>query len=300
MKFNKLNIFSAGFLMVLATGCSDSGNWTPGPQDTETGVAAYFNSPAKTSFIFDSQASSEEMGIEVSVSRQVSTDAVSIPLTLSSEVDGFSIPQSVDFAAGESTGTFTLNCAGIPEGKLTDVTVSLDPAQTNIYGTGLYAVTFSVIKANWIEISDNVTYYYDGVYPETTGKMYQLQGTDQFKFDNFFGSGLEIKFRASTPTLNVINPLENAIYDTDYPDEWYLYDEANETYPEWVPGNLSGYPGIYEMYFYGDGYNTINLLSDPATGYGYIYYTINVTYTDGTSSFADYSMDFNLKYNPFE
>lgn len=301
MKLYKISSYVLGiFLATIAGGCSDSDDWTPGPQDTETGVAAYFNNPSKTSYTFDSAADESSMVIEVSVKRQHTAEAASVPLILTSDVQGFTIPNTVDFAAGESISTFMINCANIPDGQTASVTVSLDPAQTDIYGEGLYEVTYSVIKADWIEISDNVTYYYDNVYPETTGKMYQLDGTDQFKFTDFFGSGLEIKFNASTPTPSVINPLENAVYDTSYPDEWYLYDEENQTYPTWVPGNLSGYKAIEDMYVYGNGYTTINLCSDSTTRYGYINFTLSMSYSDGTSGFAYYSIDFNLKYNPFE
>lgn len=291
----------AGALLLMAGGCSDSDDWTPGPQDTETGVSAYFPAPAQTSYIFDPANGAENMNIRVVISRQHTDQAASVPLSLESDHEGFSIPQTVEFAAGESETTFEINCGGIPDGS-SEVTVTIDPSQSDIYGDGLYAVTYSVVRAQWVVIADNVTYHYNNEYPETTSVMYNLEGTNQFRLEDWFGSGLSITFTASDPTLSVIYPVANALYVDGYPDEWELYDEANVTYPQWIPGNVEGGNAITYMYVYGSGYYKNNMLSNPDTGYGYLMPYFYLEFADGTSGYKanTWYVDFNLKYNPFE
>ncbi len=301
----------ATFIGLAASGCSDSDDWTPGPQDNETGVSAYFPVPEKTSYIFDSELSSENMTINVSVSRKNTADAVSVPIILQTETEGISIPQSVNFGAGESTSSFLVNCAGIPDGKNVGFTISLDPSQTNTYGEGLYAVSFSVIKADWIEASDNVRYIYSDasgnqLYPDTYGKLYQLQGTDTFRLTDYFGSGLEMQFECTTPETTIMKPLINADFENVYEEDkenlgWYLYNEAEQDWPSWVPGNVEGYTAIsYLTFFAVSNYNTCNLIYNPDTLYGYMWFSTGIDFADESFTWGSFQIDFNLKYNPFE
>lgn len=306
MKLYNLTI-AAGALLTLfsAAGCSGSDDWKPGPEDTEKGVSAYFPVPAKTSYIFDSEADPEDMKIEVNVSRQNIADAIAVPLSLSSGAEGCGIPSAVNFEAGEAEASFILDCAGIPDGKMQEVTISLDPSQTDIYGIGLDAVTFSVIKAEWTLISDNLRYSLQyGNYPDVFSNMYHLQGTTQLKLENFFGSGLDIIFDCPSQYITPFIPTVNALVEDEALLEWELYDEANQTYPEWNPGNDSANPYITYLYAYGadDGYDWTygDMYYNASTGYGYFYMCFYLETDDGNWGYAYPYLDFNLKYNPFE
>lgn len=297
---------SAAMVLLMAGGCSDSDDWTPGPQDNETGVSAYFEKPSQTSYVFDSSSSADYMTFPVTVSRQVTDNAVSIPITLTSDVDGFSAPSTVDFAAGAATASFDVACSGLPDGKRANVTITLDPAQTDIYGEGLYAVEYSVIKSDWVEISDNVRYLYNSMYPNTSGKMYILDGTHLFKLTDFFGSGLNVEFNCDTPDATAFVPVSNADYenvddeDKDY-NGWYLYDEANVDYPEWTPGDAEGYTPISYLLLYANADDSYcQMIYDSSTLYGYMSFTTGVILADGGWQWGAFQIDFNLKYNPFE
>lgn len=298
--------------LLAATGCSDSGDWMPGPEDTDTGVCAYFPMPSKSSYIFDSEGNSAEMNVMITVSRSVTDEAASIPVTLTSDATGFSMATpTADFAAGEASTTVTVNCSGIPAGVKESFTLTLPEDQTDIYGEGLAAVSCSVIKSEWKEISDQARYIYSysdytQMYPNTYGTLEHLDGTYMFKLTDFFGSGLDVTFECPSTAQTAFLPLNNAMFGVA-PDGyeglecWYLYDEENQTYPEWTPGDVSGYPAISYLLFYGlTNYTSIYMNYDPESLYGYIAFTCDADFDNGDFAWGAFQADFYLKYNPFE
>lgn len=259
MKFSKHIYLVPASLLLFSASCSDSG-WTPGPEDKYTGVTAYFAPDTKTSFVFEKATPTEDLHFEIPVYRQISDAAASVPITITSDAQGLTVPKTVDFEAGEKEGTISIDCSGIPESKLVKFTIALDPAQTDIYVDGLNDLSATVIKSDWLQICDKVRYLYtdmtgEAMFPATYGNMYQLEGTFTFKFDNFFGSGLDMTFDCDTPSRSVMKPNINADYNVYYPEDqadlgWYLYDEKNVDYPEWIPGDLEGYNAITLLMFY--------------------------------------------------
>lgn len=305
------DIIYAGFAVmtaVFACGCSDSDKWTPGPADTDTGVMASFAQPAQTSYIFDVEQPASEMFIDVTVERRVTTDAVVIPLSLDKAVDGVSVPANVAFAAGESSVTFRVDCGQMPVSQRETFTIQLPDDQTDIYGDGLNDVTFTVIKSTWAVVSDNVRYVYSDInynpiYPDTKNKkLYRLEGTDMFRFEDFFGSGLSVMFEASGADYSMLYPLNNAYFEPGDPDNmWYLYDEAGDSWPAWVPGDVSGYPAIsYLDFFATSDYSWGSMIYDNETLYGYFGFSVGVTFDDDSFAWGSFQVDFNFNSNPFE
>ena len=311
MKKYIIHMALSAMMLPLAAGCSDNDDWTPGPQDTDTGVDAYFPVTSKTSYIFDSEGKAEEMNAQITIVRKNTGEAASIPVGFSSEREGFSAPATADFAAGEATTTLTVNCAGIEKGEEVAFTLSLPDNQTDIYGEGLHALTCKVIKSEWKLIADNVRYIYSYsdysmMYPNTYSKMYHLDGTTMFKLEDFFGSGLSVNFNCASTAATAFLPLNNAMFGVA-PDGyeglecWYLYNEEEQTYPVWTPGDADGYPAINDVLFYGlTGYTTIYMNYYPENLYGYIAFTCDVDFDNGDFAWGAWQADFNLKYNPFE
>lgn len=306
MKLNINTVFTAFVLGVLSVSCSDSSEWTPGPQDNETGVSAYF--PAQSSgyrFVFGSDAASDDMVIPVTISRVNASGEASVPVILKSDVSGFSAPASVDFKAGMTSADFAINCSGIPQGSFQDVTIILPDDETDIYGPGVTELTLSAIISDWDVISENVTYYYNDMYPTTTGKLYHLKGSAMFRFTDFYGSGLELPFEATTGDMIELVPTANADpYSYYYPEDafncWYLYDEANEDWPSWTPGGDSDKPAIEYALFYGTSeFSSICLIYNKSTLYGYGSNTIDLSLSDGSYAWGYFQLDFNLLYDPF-
>ncbi len=293
----------------LMTACSESDDWTPGPQDTETGVIAYFPLPNQLSYIFDSEGPKEEMAIDVQVSRQITDQAVSFPITVISDVEGVVAPASVDFAAGEASKTITIDCSGLPKGQENKFTLALPADQTDTYGEGMTSVTYSVINSVWVQMADYARYIYSysdysEMYPSTYGDIYQLDGTNLFKLTDFFGSGLDVTFTCDSADDVVFTPLSNALFiDDSYGGGWDIYNEAEQTYPVWVPGGLSGYPALTNLYLYNDiSYSLLRMIyQKKSTGYyGYIGLTTYLEFDDGSWNYGAYQVDFTLYKNPFD
>ncbi len=310
MKPNKIiypvfAVFMAGF----ACGCSDSDDWTPGEHDTATGAVAYFVQPAQTSYIFDAEKPTSEYTFDVIVNRKNTAEAAEVPLSLETKATGITIPPTVSFAAGESQAVFTVSCAGIEGGKYDTFSIALSDDHTDIYGAGLEKVSFSVIKSSWLVIADNVRYIYNNaannqIYPSTYGKMYNLEGTKQFRLDDFLGSGLAVEFECYDPANSTFIPLNNADFNSlagEPDDPWYVFDDAANDWPMWVPGNADGYPAVgYLEFFATNDYSPGKMISDAATLYGYYMLMGGLTYTDGSFTWAYITFDFTLNYNPFE
>lgn len=291
------------------TGCSDSDDWTPGARDTETGTVAYFGPQAKYNYVFGSDADAADMAFDVTVRRVLTDAAVSLPLTVETEVEGFVCDPTVDFAAGEEEATFHVNCSGIPAGTVHDITISLPADQTDVYGPGVNQLSLTAIISDWQLLADPVTYYYFDsnnmpLFDNTKGKLYHLKGTLMFKLTDFFGSGLEIPFSANTQSETAFIPTANALkyidvwgYD-DY-DCWYLYDEAQSLYPVWSPGNVEGAPSINYALFYGKTYSTVTMIYNSTTLYGYAGFSTEFTLSNGNVVWSYPQLDFYMNYNPF-
>jgi len=306
------NIIYSGFAFFLAAfacGCSDSDDWTPGQEDNETGVSAFFTMPEKTSYIFDIESPAEDIGFDVVVERSNTAEAVEIPVVLEANTTGITLPSAVSFAAGESLAAITVNCAGIEGGKYETFSIVLPDDQTDIYGIGMNKVTFTVIKARWLVVSDKVRYIYSDlsyseIYPSTYGKMYNLEGTGLFRLDDFLGSGLSVMFECTDPEGSTFCPLNNADFETtagqaDSP--WYVFNDETGKWPMWVPGNLTGYNAIaYLEFFASDVYSKGIMISDKETMYGYYSLTGGLTFEDGSFTWCSFMFDFTLNYNPFE
>lgn len=312
MKMKIYNILAAALFLSFA-GCSDSEDWTPGPADNESGTRAYIVKPAKTSYICDIEAADSQTTIDVTIARTITDEAVSIPLNLKSdsESDGISLSGNAVFAAGQKETTIYVDFAGIPVGEWKSFTIEIPDDQFYTYGIGLPSVQFSVIKSKWIERAEKVTYYYwndanKDIYPKTYGKMFQLDGTYQFKMTDFLGSGLDMEFICETSKTTKFLPLINADYetanDTDY-HSWYFYDEANDSYPSWTPGGDSNVAGIQYLWVYGYDddyeYSYITMIDDQSSLYGYVYLNSYIDYTDGSYGYANLYATFNLNENPF-
>lgn len=298
-------------VLPLAASCTDSEEWTPGPQDSSKGVCAYFPMPAKSSYIFDSEGKHDQMNVDITVSRTITDEAASIPVVLTSDATGFSIvTPTADFALGEASTTVTVNCGGISSGVKESFTLTLPEDQTDIYSEGLTAVSYSVIKSEWKMICDQARYIYSysdysQMYPNTYAELYHLEGTKMFKLTDFFGSGLDMTFECPSTEQTAFLPLNNAYFfnPSGYEglDCWYLYDEENDTYPTWVPGNIDGYPAISYLLFYGlKNYTSIYMNYYPDTLYGYIAFTCDVDLDNGDFVWGAFQADFSLNYNPFE
>lgn len=316
MKIKIYHILAAALILPFA-GCSDSDEWTPGPEDNNAGTRAYIVKPDKTSYICDLDNPDSKAVVDVTVRRLITDEAITMPLVLESESEGITLKGTAEFAAGQAETTVSVDYDGIPESEWKTFTVSIPDDQYYTYGIGLPSLRYSVIKSRWIECADKVTYYYwntssKDIYPKTYGQMFQLEGTFQFKMTDFFGSGLEMEFICDSAKESKFLPIYNADYesaaDTEY-NSWYLYDEAAQNWPTWTPGDVSGVPAIQYLWVYGYSededtgeetlWSSITMIDDKSTLYGYLYLNSIIYYDDDSDAYASLYATFNLNENPF-
>lgn len=298
----KISLCLLGASMFLAA-CDEAETWTPGPEDNEIGVQAYF--PEQSTSVILSPL--DPLQIVTTVNRHDTEGTASIPMTVTCTADGLAYPQTVEFEAGQSEANFVIDCSGLPVGQFQTITVALPDNQTDVYGDGMTSLSMSVIVAEWKLIADDLTYYYtddtgEKVFPNTQGTMYHLDNTNYFRMTDFFGSGLDVMFQINNPKGENFTPLTNAYWDTDYYDYniWYLYDEANGAWISWYPDANSDL-GITYIDAYGDGYSKIYMLYDEESLYGYATIKGYLMYTDNSwSNWMAMQIDFTLKYNPFK
>lgn len=282
---------------LLLTACSNDDKWTPGPQDTDTGVVAYFPDQA-TSVILSPM---DALQITATIKRVDTSSEISIPLNVTCTSSGLSYPDAVNFAAGQETAEYVLDCSGLPIGEFQTVTVTIPDNQTDVYGPGMPSISYSVIIAEWKLLSDNVAYEFGNGWDDAHGEMYILDNTPYVRMTNFFGSGLDLMTEITNPSGQNLNPTTNAAWDVDdygY-NVWYFYDEANNDYPTWYPAGADNL-GIQYFYAYGDGYSKIFMINDADTLYGYGYVGGYLCYTDDNwSDWLYMYIEFNLLFNPF-
>lgn len=296
--YRALLMVVAGFV---ATSCSDSDDWTPGPSDNDS-KGVFFREMKKYDILIEAD---DSRILPVTMGRLDAKDAVEVPLKVVEAPEGVTIPSSVAFAAGESTASFDIDCSGMASKTSGKILVELDPGYGALYGSGSTSLALNVsVSGGWIVVADNLEIDYEGssiVYAPETTKLYVLEGTERFKIPNFMHSGLDFVFTVSDKTASYpdVVPYTNAVWFTEvFPDEtdeyecWYFYDSANETYPEWSPDGTE--PLITSAMFYGAGYTYIGINKGKGA------FTISTDYDNGKTGWTYVNLNFKAAFNPFE
>lgn len=291
---------------LLLAACSDKDNWEPGDAAT-SGMGVFFTDLDR----YDVTVEADDPHVfTIGMSRIDATSAASVPLKVVACPEGVVVPSSVDFEAGEESTNFQIDVTDMPLKTSGDIILKIDPEYAALYGAGSSMLTMKVTTTGgWELIADDVVIscYINTGYPDISASMYVLEGTGRFKIPDFLGSGTDLVFTLSDPSLSspVIFPFTNCQYyydlwssyedDEDYP--WYFYDTEKAAYPSiWTP---EGWPKSIEyltFYVY-DGsdkgcYFGIN------KGYGMM--TAYIDFADGSGTWEYFEFNFTPKFNPFE
>lgn len=154
MKMNKILAGLVAVASIFATSsCSNDDNYTPAMP--EVGTKVFFSNALPKTI----EASSAESSVTVKVSRTDSSDAVTVPLTVSNPDAMFEVPTSVSFAAGQTDAdlVITYDAEEIGFDKYSTITISVDKSVASLYGVSEY--TFKIgIPAPW-ESLGQCTYF---------------------------------------------------------------------------------------------------------------------------------------------
>ena len=289
-------ILSGLALSMLATGCSDD-KWQPGPEP-EAGSETVFFAP-RTSYEVVIQADDSRI-VPITLKRATDLDkAVTVPLQATVEGVGISCPSEASFAAGEAETTFDIDCSAMANKTTGNVDIKLPENFTSPYGAGSTSLLLTInVTGGWVLLADDVTTLWGSTNADFDMKLYKLEGSDIFRFSNFFGTGLNFNFKVGDqnesyplifPQTNYITYEEINGEDDGY-QSWYIYDRETAEYPMIYPyGNVE----VTDCTFSGDDYTYARIMS------GLCWFNCAVTYGDGTDGWVDIQVKFTPKFNPF-
>lgn len=164
MMIKKLFTYSQAIVcMALAlsfNACTDEVDRDPSPVQTE-GVQAYFYQDEQTDYSF---LPDDEQTFTFTIGRQT-TEAATVHLT--SDNTSFTVPQTVDFAAGEISKVVTVTF-NIEIGESASLTLALGEGENYTYGAS--AMTFNISR-DYTWISAGTAVYTENSFLATTGNV---------------------------------------------------------------------------------------------------------------------------------
>lgn len=205
-------------LMLLAAGCvftACTEEELVTPASKPTGPQVFFASELPTAY----EINPEESSINVTVSRYEAGEALTVPVVATKETDKYTIPETVTFAAGETTAQLPVSYvpADIEYGKYEKITLTLgDINQTTPYGYDNY--TFTIGVTDWTDwgpwnSAGTATYKYTGTYwsgdDEGLPFVYRhnIIQTNLYQFKlSKWGNGVDIVFEYDEATGDVTCP----------------------------------------------------------------------------------------------
>lgn len=254
-----------GMMMGLIS-CSDDDGWQPGEPDGSMMVC--FSELKK----YDIRIEEEDSHlIPITITRGVYDDAVTIPLDIVEIPEGVTMPSSIEFLAGQESVTFNIDATAMPQKTSGNLLAKLPEEFTSIYAAGSPELDLSIeMLGSWVLLCEEITLTYSDYFEPTTTRLYKREEANEFKFENFLNSGVDLVFKLIKFTAEGwdnyygICPVKNyASYDESYPGSFYIYDDANDYYPYIYPNGEDG-PGLEYLCCYGYGYKYAYLSFDRA------------------------------------
>ncbi|MDR0962427.1 MAG: hypothetical protein LBM62_07725 [Mediterranea sp.] len=244
------------------TGCEGEAYDTGWKHDAVygNGTRAYIDYVTASSYVYLPDATNRPF--EVTVGRTDSVESLTVPLTILSGGEYFSLPNSVAFAAGQSTVTVGGEFTETEPFVTRTLQISLNDADADMYSNkGTQGYTINATITDWKMEYQGVAFEWGSTYDSFTADIWELQGTGLYRIDDFMYGGV-FSWRLDTPAndgkRNVL--LEPESMYADYGSSWLL----NYLYP-----TINGeYQGMY-MYMYNGSYSWMNL--ENRTGCFYMY-----------------------------
>jgi predicted small lipoprotein YifL len=252
------------FLLLLAivslASCGEKGNWTPGPKVDPNSVKAYFE-PAT------GQVDPEEEFLALTLSRVVTTEAVTVPIVVVSAAPELSFPaKSVTFAAGEKNATFRVDFSADTKWEVDyPMVLKVDDSHADPYIVdGNYMFSGSLRRLEpWVYVADMTCTYEarSGSKPAKFDpfiqKLYKKEiAGNQFMIENWCLNNTGEKwgnFAFRVDENNQIHP-DPSVGWHGTKGRWYFHvpwATAEEPVEEWqIEGYLPNTEGVHMTYYY--------------------------------------------------
>ncbi len=219
----------SGIALTCFTACSDD-EWTAGPTADQDCISAAFEGK-NVDFVELEDTDPTEMTL--TVTRSKTDAAATVPIkVLSNTNDVFSIPESVNFAAGEATSNLTISFDDAELKELYTFEIALDEAAVNPYKGNGYAC-YTIQRLKWVTIPGTFTFNDWTFTTYNGGKQYdvtvqRVDGENRYRIVDPFKEATE-EYKAGTPIDGVsvadeleafltfeINPASKGVTFTSY------------------------------------------------------------------------------------
>lgn len=309
MKLKYIKAFAACIMGLAATACSDSDDWTPGPDTNPDSMGVYFEAMSSYSLTIGPD---DSRIIPITVGRAKYDEAATVALDIIEMPEGAVVPPTIDFEAGEQTKTIYVDLENMPSKSSGNLVINLPEEVSSPYSAGTSFISMQISVAGaWIPYGQNATVcFYDlswnEKYPSITSEIYNLEETKQLKLPNFLNSGLDIVLEVGelyeAYAQYELTVLRNFIdvkdyYGSDYGYEgWLLYDQANEMLPEFSPDGTQPYIVSMEFDPTIPNYQFMRLDGEDS----YIKLFAYVAWADGAANYYTVYVYFTPEFDLFE
>ncbi|MDE5658051.1 MAG: hypothetical protein K2I25_03240, partial [Muribaculaceae bacterium] len=231
------------------TSCSDDekyDDWHPGEADDNPGV--YFTAD---NIKLNSITKGSDPVVTLNLGRISRNGEATVPIEYVAGDPRITVPQNVTFADGSEFASIDIDCSALPEKEIFDITLKIDDRYVNTYSNGYAEYYGQVIISDWDKVNSGnpVTFkileydYSPSEWATFTGDMYNLDGTQQYRIDNFMNSGENFTFEITASAYpgyegyGRIVPLSNQtmweeVGWTSYGDHEWFFTGADGSYPE--------------------------------------------------------------------
>lgn len=266
----------AGVLMFSFAGCDSDDKWKPGPEDNSGSMKVYFSSENSYKNVFNAGITE----LDIVVKREITTASASVPVKVVSKADVFSIPATVNFAAGESTSILKVSFPNPEFDEAYFFTIEIDGAEyIDNYSQldGAYRLTSSVTIENWVVFAEP-TFKFTSYFDDFQATILYNANTGQYKIEDYLKSGASLVF-----TVNENNGIAFVGGYQSSTTNWYFYSASGSAVANRIPCYpvSTDHPDRYITYTYLYIGNTYTYL-DTTEKKGRLYH--NCYYNDGTTS----------------
>lgn len=242
------------FSVALLAGCNDDPEYTPGPQADNNSVSAYF--PNDGEYKKEFMMNEEAYEFTVTVAREKTDKAVTIPIRVLKKDDALSISESVTFNAGEGTAELNIKYnATAPEAGSYTYELQIDDIYTNPYsmvnGYPLAKGQMEIIDYETIALNVKFT---PGKYSGSNkppflpfyGDILWSKALEMYTIRNFLNSGYDFNFLLDEDGNVLPNP-DEGVHDTKQ-NRWYFYSGNEEKEQYRIPCRIPCEEGSKEDY----------------------------------------------------
>lgn len=300
-----LHTLLVGMAVVCLTSCGDDDNYQPAEKVAANNLGAYFASSNVADEIITPEEYASRPSVDLVVKRKNTKGAASVDIVIDRADPEFDIPGYVDFKDGDSTAILTVGYKNLEQKKTYKLSIHLQEKTTNPYEKvdGSDKFNYSLMVARWVKVVEQGTFYcQDTRLPQVKSDIYQLEGQNKFRIENFLGSGIDLSFyiipkdasgtwttsafSASDKTTwsGIFMPLDHYLNDPDGYSYWWLMNNDESDYMSWTPEGSD--VGISYINFYkdttSDDYGPIDMNGSSSSYAGYI--IPYIYFSDGSES----------------